>query len=151
MQSRARHKNSRIMRYWFKEYQVKFVYLLNSSRHQDSNPLTPGSTSPFSRIPYSFGFGSCTATWKINTSSCFAFCAKLCRVICPPAAMTQLHFLVLFFFPCGSWYHLASTDFPQPLPHPALWGQPSQTCVSTSQLCGSWNKTMFLFVFTSLG
>lgn len=96
MQSRARHKNSRIMRYWFKEYRVKFVYLLNSSCYQDSNPLTPGSTSPFSRIPYSFGFGSCTATWKINTSSCFAFCVKLCRVICPPAAMTQLHFLVLF-------------------------------------------------------
>lgn len=102
MQSRARHKNSRIMRYWFKEYRVKFVYLLNSSCYRDSNPLTPGSTSPFSRIPYSFGFGSCTATWKINTSSCFAFCAKLCRVICPPAAMTQLHFLVLFFPPVGA-------------------------------------------------
>lgn len=101
MPSRAGHKNSRTMRYWFKDYQVEFVYLLNSSCHQNSNSLTPGSTSPFSRIPSSFGFGSCIATWKINTSSCFAFCAKLCRVICSPAVMTQLHFLVLFF-PVGA-------------------------------------------------
>lgn len=39
MQSRAGHKNSRIMRYWIKEYQVEFVYLLNSSCHQDSQSI----------------------------------------------------------------------------------------------------------------
>lgn len=102
MQSRARHKNSRIMRYWFKEYQVKFVYLLNSSRHQDSNPLTPRIHESFLQDSLLFWFWQLYSHLENNTSSCFAFCAKLCSVICPPAAMTQLHFLVLFFSPVGA-------------------------------------------------
>lgn len=85
------------MRYWFKEYQVKCVYLLNSSRHQDSNPFTPRIHESFLQDSLLFWFWQLYSHLENNTSSCFAFCAKLCSVICPPAAMTQLHFLVLFF------------------------------------------------------
>lgn len=133
MPSRAGHKNSRTMRYWFKDYQVEFVYLLNSSCHQNSNSLTPGSTSPFSRIPSSFGFGSCIATWKINTSSCFAFCAKLCRVICSPAVMTQLHFLVLFF---SLWELVSSLPYrlPSALTTSCILGAFSSLCFYLSTL-----------------
>lgn len=43
-------------------------------------------------------------------------------------------FLGTFFFPCGSWYQLTHTDFPQPSPHPATLGVFSNLCFYLSTL-----------------
>lgn len=59
-------------------------------------------------------------------------------------------FLGTFFFPVGAGINSPIQTSLSPHHILQLWGS-SQTCVSTSQLCGSWNKTMLLFIFASLG
>lgn len=150
MQSRAGHKNSRIMRYWIKEYQVEFVYLLNSSCHQDSQSIDTRIHKSFLQDSFLFWFWQPYSHLENKHQQLLCILCETLQGDLFSSCHDSTSFLGTFFFPCGSWYHLARTDFPQPLPHPALGG-PSRACVSTSQFCGSWNKTMFLFIFTSLG
>lgn len=69
---------------------------------------------------------SCTGSWKVNTSSYFAFWTY------------SIAYYGTFF--CGGWNKLIATDFP----HPALWWS-AHNCVSTTQLRVPWSKNPLLF------
>lgn len=101
MQSRAGHKNSRIMRYWIKEYQVEFVYLLNSSCHQDSQSID-------TRIHKSFLQDSFLWFWQLYSHLENKHQQLLC-ILCETlqgdlfsSCHDSTSFLGTFFFPVGA-------------------------------------------------
>lgn len=101
MQSRAGHKNSRIMRYWIKEYQVEFVYPLNSSCHQDSQSID-------TRIHKSFLQDSFLWFWQLYSHLENKHQQLLC-ILCETlqgdlfsSCHDSTSFLGTFFFPVGA-------------------------------------------------
>lgn len=101
MQSRAGHKNSRIMRYWIKEYQVEFVHLLNSSCHQDSQSID-------TRIHKSFLQDSFLWFWQLYSHLENKHQQLLC-ILCETlqgdlfsSCHDSTSFLGTFFFPVGA-------------------------------------------------
>lgn len=102
MQSRAGHKNSRIMRYWIKEYQVEFVHLLNSSCHQDSQSIDTRIHKSFLQDSFLFWFWQLYSHLENKHQQLLCILCETLQGDLFSSCHDSTSFLGTFFFPVGA-------------------------------------------------